>query len=93
MPSLFRFSLTNKTGRILTGLRVIGVSETELNHLGINKTLNFSLHDYDEKHNINLIYKNANRSDTVHLADGMTNSNGYFYKFDLKILNAKLIKE
>lgn len=93
MPYQFRFSLTNKTNYDLTELRIVGDKELKLKNLEKCKTLCFVFSDYSENSDIDLICKiENNRIDTLNLAAGMTNSCGYYYDIDLKIINGQLTK-
>jgi hypothetical protein len=93
MPYQFRFSLTNKTNFDLTDLRIIGDKELKLDNLEKSKTLNVVFSDYSENSNIDLICRiDNNRTDTLNLSAGMTNSCGYYYDINLTIKDGKLTK-
>ncbi len=93
MPYQFRFSLTNKTNFDLTDLRIIGDKELKLDNLEKGKTLNIVFSDYSENSNIDLICRAGNnKTDTLNLAAGMTNSCGYYYDIDITIKDGKLTK-
>ncbi len=94
LPTQFRFSLTNKTKLDLTELHVSGDKALRLEDLKTNATLDFTISDYGENSDIDLICKLGNKTfDTLNLASGMTNSCGYYYDIDITLKDGQLNKE